>query len=117
MSNCKSDLGVNHQIVNIKNEEEVKEALLSLLNSDNDLTENEEYFREDTLGLGYENEAQRIVDEYIKEKGIPNSPESFEEAANKISDSISDQEFYGECDLDVIDLQDGRVSMVFAYGG
>ena len=41
----------------------VKEAVMNILSHDMDFIENEEFFREDTLELGFENEAQRVAEE------------------------------------------------------
>ena len=39
---------------------------------DADFTENEEYYREDTLELGYEDEAERVIKENTNEDGSYN---------------------------------------------
>ena len=117
MANCTSGLGVVHGIVNFTKKEEVIETLKSCLVIDNDLSENEEYYREDTLELGYESEVDRIVDEAIKELGFPTDIESFTALLNKVTDSISDQEFFCVCELDVIEAGKNKASYVFAYGG
>ena len=55
--------------IEIKDEEVTKEDLIDLF-FDNDFTENEEYFREDTLKLGYKSEAERLATEFL-EKDMP----------------------------------------------
>ena len=55
--------------VEIENEEVTKEQLMDMF-FDLDFTENEDYFREDTLELGYENEAERLATEFL-EKDMP----------------------------------------------
>ena len=117
MANCKANLNVQHLIVDVTSEEQVTNALFSLLRNDNDLIENEDEFREDTLELGFESEADRIVKEYIQENGVPNTIEDFENACEEISSNISDQEFFGECLLNLIQIDDNRISVVFATGG
>lgn len=44
--------------------EESMEGLFDL-----DFTENEEYYRKDTLSLGFKNEAQRVIREHTNEDG------------------------------------------------
>ena len=55
--------------IEIENEEVSKEQLMELF-FDSDFTENEDYFQEDTLELGYENEAERLATEFL-EKDMP----------------------------------------------
>jgi len=43
-----------------------KSALIDVFDLDSDFMENEEYFREDTLELGYQNESERCADEVYK---------------------------------------------------
>jgi len=117
MANCKSGLGVIHSIVDLNNKEDIKDTLISLLSMDADLTENEDYFEPDTLELGFDSEADRIVKEYIKENGLPGTFKAFKDACNKVSGSISGEEFWGECKLTLIELDSNKVSLVFAYGG
>jgi len=117
MANCKSELGVIHSIVDLNNKEDIKDALFSLLEMDGDITENEDYFQTDTLELGFDSEADRIVKEYIRENGLPGTFKGFKDACNKVSGSITEQEYYGECELTLIEINGNKVSLVFAYGG
>ena len=116
MSNSKAGLNLNHQWINVTNENDVLESLKSLLEVDADLTENEEEFREDTLELGYENEADRIVKEELKGKTI-NTIESFKQIAKRISKHITDQEFFGECELSFVATNKNTLIIAFATGG
>jgi len=117
MGNSKSGLGLGHFIVDLKKTKDVRISLEQLISSDNDLTENVEYFQDDTLELGYESEADRIVKEYIKEHGVPRSVKAFEKAANKVFEAISDQEYFCVCELDVIGIGGGKLVIAYAYGG
>lgn len=116
MSNAKSELGLLHLIVDVTNAELVKESLMQLLDCDNDITENEDYFQEDTLEKGYENEAERIVTERMEDIPVVDLA-SFIQVAENVSESISSQEFYGNTDISFIQLSDTTVSMVFVWGG
>ena len=77
---------------------------------DCDLTENEEYFKDDTLELGFENEADRRVKEALVEFGQPTTAEEFEKVADKVFESISNEEYWGLCALQVKDL--GQITSV-----
>jgi hypothetical protein len=117
MSNCKASTSVSHFIIDVTNEKEVLESLMEIMEQDNDLTENEEYFQEDTLELGYESEADRIVKEYIKENGVPKTTDEYEKAFIKISDNISEQDFFGECSIDFLKVDETKLSVCFMIGG
>jgi hypothetical protein len=117
MANCTSSLGTGLSIVDLKNEKEVYDNLYGLLMVDCDLTENEEYFQEDTLSLGFENEAERRVKEALIELGQPTTAKEFKDVADKVFESISDQEYFGGCDLMVAEVGDNKVALAYAYGG
>jgi len=117
MGNCLAGLGTGLSIVNLKNEKEVYDNLYDLISMDCDLTENEECFKEDTLELGFANEAARRVTEALAEFGRPTTAEEFEKVADKVFESISNQEYWGVCSLQVKDLGDNKVVLSYAYGG
>lgn len=117
MSNCKASLGTQHFIIDVTDKEAVTKSLFNSMQNDCDLTENEDYFQEDTLELGYESEADRIVQEYTKENGVPSTIEEYKKAYTEISNNISDQEFYGDCELDFIEIDETKLSVMFVYGG
>ena len=117
MSNCKAGLHLNHFWINVKEENDVIKSLESLLEVDLDLSENEDEFREDTIELGYENEVERIVAEYIKSNGVPNDIKSYKAAAIEISDSITEQEYYGVCNLSFVAIDQKTIIVAFATGG
>lgn len=116
MANSKSSLGLITFLVNITQPQ--YDNLMSMLNIDNDLTENEEYFREDTLSLGYESEADRIIKEKLSEHASsePNK-ESYVKIITEVSEAISDQEYYGSTTLSIVDVNDEEFFVAFAYGG
>jgi len=117
MANAKADTVIMHVIVDVRKKIDVIESMMGVLEHDSDLSDNEEYFREDTLALGYTSEADRIVKEYIKKKGVPNTIESFKEAFKSMATKIDNQEFFGHCDINFIDIDESRVSAVFLVGG
>ena len=117
MSNSKSNTSVSHFIIDITNEQRVIEALEGILENDNDLTDNEDYFQEDTLELGYTSESDRIVKEFIKENGVPKTTTEFEKAFNEISESITDQDYFGHCEVDFLKVNETTLSVSFMIGG
>jgi hypothetical protein len=117
MSNCKASTSVSHFIIDVSNEQAVLDTLMEIMEQDNDLTENEDYFQEDTLELGYESEADRIVKEFIKENGVPKTTTEYEKAFNQISDNISNQEYFGQCSVDFLKTGDTTLSVSFMIGG
>jgi hypothetical protein len=117
MSNETANLTLGHLIVNLKSTKDVYDSLYALIDSDNDLTENEEYFQDDTLELGYDNEADRIVKEALQELGQPTTAKAFEELANKVFEAIKGQEYFGECELNIIKLSKDKLSVAFITGG
>jgi len=117
MSNCKAEINVSNFIIDVSNEQEVMDALMEIMECDNDLTENEDYFQQDTLSLGYESEADRIVKEYIKENGVPKTTTEFENAFNEISKNVSSQEYFGECSTNFLKISENNLSVMFMTGG
>jgi hypothetical protein len=121
MSNCVSSLGVVHAVVDTTIEKEVMEFLTACLDHDLDLSENEDYFREDTIELGFENEVKRIIEEArqndILENPNSNQMETFKSLTAKVVKVIDEQEYFGGCELSIIELDSDRVSAVFTYGG
>jgi hypothetical protein len=117
MANCKASLGMGHFLVNLKNEKDVYGSLFSLIQMDCDLTENEDYFQDDTIELGYESEADRRVQEALKEFGKPTTHEEFKVVANKVFESISNQEYFGVCELNIVKVGKNKLSLAYAYGG
>jgi hypothetical protein len=117
MANCKASLGTQHFIIDVTDKDAVIESLMNSMQNDCDLMENEDQFQEDTLELGYESEADRIVKEYIAENGFPSTIEEYQKAYTDISENISEQEYYGDCTLDFIQIDETRLSVMFVYGG
>jgi len=117
MGNCRASLSTNHIVIDIKDKEKVVDSLYEIMEQDNDLTENEDYFQDDTLELGYESEADRIVKEYIKENGLPRSVKAYIKAYEEIFTFISRQEYFGECQVTFVKLGEGKISIAQVTGG
>ena len=94
---------ITHQI----NKGDVNErSLIRILAQDNDFSENEEYYREDTLELGFTNEAERV------------SKEIFDKHKNLLDEDEEDFDEYGAIQLMVNDLFDvsGFIGQSSNYG-
>lgn len=116
MSNEKSDLGLGLIRLNLNDKEKIKETLINVISADLDLSENEEYFQDDTLELGYESEAERIVDEAMKDAEL-NTLNDLEVLFVNVFDTIGEQDFFGACDYEVEIISDDEVIIAYAYGG
>ena len=115
--NATSGLGMVHLIVDVTDEKNLIESLHDCINMDSDLSENEDYFQDDTLELGFENEVERIVSEALEGDVDLSTLQGVKDLFSKVTDAISGQEFFCECDLDVIELGYNKFAVAFAYGG
>lgn len=87
MSNYSNTLNQIHYTLSTANKIAIREGLLYMFDADLDFTENEEYFRKNTIKKGYLNEAHRIVDEYIKKREIDTLPK-VTKAVNHMADKL-----------------------------
>ena len=117
MANSRAELSLGHTIVNLKNKKQVYNTLYDLIGMDNDLTENEDYFREDTLELGFDNDAERYVKEALEKFGQPTNAEEFKKVAEEVFEAISQQDYFGLCELNVIQISKNKLSLAYATGG
>lgn len=92
--------------------DKIEKGLYDLINFDLDFTENEEYFRMDTLSLGYENEAERLVKECVAENKITNKKELFE-CCSDLLGMVFDSSFYGDWTLEVVESSKKNEYVVF----
>ena len=91
---------------------QIKNDLIHLISFDLDFTENEDYFRSDTLSLGYENEAERLVDEYLKEFKVENKTDLFE-CCSSLLGMVFDSSFYGDWTLEIANSKKENEFIVF----
>ncbi len=117
MANCKATLSVTQATVDVTDKDSVIQGFLLALGEDLDLTDNEDEFREDTLELGYDSEADRIIKEYVEENGFPDSIPSFIEAFGSISETITSQDFFGACETRFLTISETEVFVTFVSGG
>ena len=116
MSNSHSSSIMFHRIVDIQNKKEVIDFFNDILSIDGDLSENEDYFRPDTIKLGFENEVERHVHKVtnrIKEY----NHKTFDKSLGKIVDILGGQEYWGYCTYDIIELENNKVSVAVLIGG
>ena len=111
--NCKAEQQHVLLMLNAANTKDIINNLHLLLSNDNDLTENEEFFRSDTLKKGYVSEAERIIKESI-EKFSLNNLENIKAVFEEVFSSISNQDFFGECDIQFKQLEQIN-SLVISY--
>jgi hypothetical protein len=116
MGNAKSELGLAMVKVNLNDKDDVLGTLIDVISVDGDLSENEEYYREDTLALGFVSEAERLVEEATKGMCY-DSIDKFKIVFDKVFSSLSDQEYFCVCDYTIEDLGDGVIMLAYAYGG
>jgi hypothetical protein len=132
MSNCRADLGLGHQIVNLQDRQEVWGFFEDILMADGDLRDNgPDYWSEGETGtrhpdedrnlrlceeLGYDSELDMIIGNAIKGKSVK-TVKSFTKVFQEVFAGLSDQEFFGDCEYDIIELSAGTVCVAYATGG
>jgi hypothetical protein len=90
----RAELDVHQHTINGCN----NKMFISFLSIDNDFSENEEYFREDTLSLGFESEAERcseeLYDKFFPKGEYTNYEETLSEALNYAAEvSVNGNQF------------------------
>ena len=93
------------EVVRLKTKEDYQELF------DCDFTENEEYYREDTLDLGYKNEAERVIEECTREDGTVDIDKVMEIA-------FRDKDYYTDMAYEVLTLYEDEKevkAVAFSY--
>jgi hypothetical protein len=111
MGNLKNE--VKQIIFNVdRNSDAINETtLIPALSVDSDFTENEDYFREDTLELGFENEAERVSKEIFEEcnkKDFADETELLNYMIGElfnVSNFIGTSESYGDYMFQVVETE------------
>ena len=117
MSNYSNQMGLIHFTLSTKYKSDIKQALYNIYLHDCDFTENEEYFRKGTLKLGYKNEAERLVDEYVNKHRIDNISQ-VTRAVDKLAAKVFDNSnYYSEHQISVEEIDENLFSIAigFAY--
>lgn len=96
-----------------KNCEAINEkTLIPAFQNDTDFTENKEYFREDTLSLGFENEAEReskeIFDECMANEDLQDERELLTAMVEKLFEVdtfIGTSDYYGDYKWQIVETE------------
>lgn len=115
MSNYSNQLEKIHISIDITDINSLLNGLYSIFENDNDFIENEEYFRKDTLQRGFDNEAQRIVLEYMSKNKISNLKQltkAVEHLANLV---FGNDTYYRDYTTSVLNIKDNLYSVSIAY--
>ena len=108
MSNFNNTIG---QVIFLVGKGEINEkSLIPAFQNDADFTENEEYFREDTIELGFENEAERVSSEIYEELHVDNLTEfellsSMVEKLFEVDNFIGQSSDYGDYESKIVETE------------
>lgn len=112
MGNLRNEIGLIVFNVDKNNEAIDEKTLIPAFNEDCDFTENEDYFREDTLELGFENEAERvskeIFDECMADESIDTEAELLEamvKALFEVRNFIGSSDNYGDYKYQIVETE------------
>ena len=115
MGNYSNQSGLIHFSICIKDDNEIIDSLYQIFSRDLDFIENVEYFRKNTLKLGYKNEAYRLVTEYVDKNLILNL-KHVEKAVKKLSDNVfKNSNFYADYQISVEQIDETVYSVAIAY--
>jgi hypothetical protein len=119
MGNLRNEIGLI--VFNVsKNCNAINErTLIPAFNEDLDFIENEDYFREDTLDLGFENEAERVSKEIFDECVVSNYSEAelLEAMVKKLFDVdnfIGSSSYYGNYTYQIVET-DFEFVVIISY--
>lgn len=115
MGNYSNELGQIHSIIDISETTSVTEGLYNIFSRDLDFIENEEYFSKNTLKKGFDNEADRIVIEYMGKHQISNKKQldkAVEYMAKQIFGNLNHYQAY---DTSVLKISDDLYSVAVSY--
>jgi hypothetical protein len=115
MGNYNNELNQIHFILDTTKKEKVKEELYNIFRHDCDFTENVEFFREDTISLGYKDEADRLINDYLFGKKIKSLKSVEKIVENLCSEIFENDSFYSDYAYDVIQINDTMFSVSISY--
>lgn len=115
MSNYSNQLGLIHFTIRTDYDSDIKEALYQIFSRDLDFTENEEFFRRTTLKLGYKNEAERLVSEYVFKHDRINTLGKVERAVEKLAAKVFKSDFYQDYQTSVEIIDNNEFSVCIGY--
>ena len=114
MGNYSNNLGLIHFTIHTKYKNDIKDALYLIFSHDCDFTENEDAFRKNTLKLGYRNEADRLVSEYVSKHKLDNL-KNVTKAVDKLSSKVFDSSYYMDYTVSVDEIDDNIYSVAISY--
>jgi hypothetical protein len=116
MGNYLNQLGLIHFELHTKYHSDIKEALLKIFSHDLDFTENVDFFRKDTLKKGYQDEADRLVSEYMSKHRRIDNLKKVTTAVEKLAKKVFDNPNYYDCyEVSVNEIDDYNYSVAIAY--
>ena len=86
-------------------------SLIPILEQDNDFSENEDYFRADTLELGFENEAERVSKELFEKNRLDIKEDELVGLHQMVSDLfevdgfIGNSSEYGSYEFEIVETE------------
>lgn len=117
MGNYSNQIGLIHFTISTSHNINIKEGLYNIFAQDLDFVENVEYFRKKTLKLGYRNEADRLVSEYMQKHKKINTLSSVMNAVDKLAAKVFNNcNQYSEHKVSVEQINDNLFSIAIAYG-
>lgn len=113
MSNLSETLNIHKVVMSTRTTESTAEGFEELLSFDLDFTDNEEYFRRDTLKKGFRSEAHRIAVENTKTQ--VRDPEDLDNRVQKILSKVFNSSYYGDWEFVVVPMVDDEYTIVVSY--
>jgi hypothetical protein len=115
MGNYSNELGQIHFVIDVTALSSIRDGLYSIFSNDCDFTENEEYFRKNTLKKGYGNEADRIVVEYTAKRNI-RTERDVEKAVEHMAKAIfNNSNYYRDYTTSVLKIDKNLFSVSVSY--
>lgn len=115
MGNYNNTLDQIHFILDATSEEKFKEGLDNIFSNDADFTENVEYFRNDTISLGYKNEADRLISDCIFGRKINRLLDVIKIVEELCYNVFDNKNYYQDWDYNIIKIDDNRFSISISY--
>jgi hypothetical protein len=115
MGNYSNELGLLHFTLSTANETTTREGLLYMFDADMDFTQNEEYYRKNTLKLGYINEAHRVVAEFMEDKTIETLTDVISAITYLSAKVFGNQTYFRQYEISVNEFDTKTYSVAISY--
>lgn len=113
MGNLQNGLNTHKVVMSARSTETTADGIEKLIGFDLDFTENEEYFRKDTLKKGYRSEAHRLAVENTKKPVKDQS--DLEGRIHRVLSKVFDSSYYGDWECVVVPMVDDEYTVVVSY--